>query len=107
MGQLSCRPALHWSHGEVAFASANVVKAESVGALVSAAYEESERDRVIPFQALPQIGDREYRKYQKSNHLLHGLELGRRIDPVADMVGRHRQAIFKKGDAPAGRDQQP
>ena len=38
--------------------------------------------------------------------LLHGLELGRRIDGVAIAVGRHRRQILDEGDAPGRENDQ-
>src|SRR5271170_1493782 len=67
------------------------------------AAQEQERDAVIPFELLAEIRHREYREHAERDNFLHGLELRRRIDAMADAVRRNRQAIFEKGDAPADR----
>jgi hypothetical protein len=46
-------------------------------------------------------------EHDQGDDLLHRLQLGRRIDLVADAVGGHGQAVFEQGDAPADDHHQP
>src|SRR5262245_58679907 len=48
--------------------------------------------------------DREANEDQERNHLLHGLELRRRVDRAAPAISRHRHAILDEGDRPARHD---
>ena len=48
-----------------------------------------------------EVEHREAREDHQGDHLLHGLELGRRIDLGADAVGGHGKPVFEEGDAPA------
>jgi len=68
------------------------------------ATQEEKRHHMIPLQRFAQISHREDRKDQKGDDLLHGLELRRRIDLMADAVGGHGKAIFQKGNAPTDGD---
>ena len=66
--------------------------------------DEQKTERVIPAQRLLQIQHREAGEHHQRDHLLHGLELRRRIDRAAPAVGRHRQPVFEEGDPPARQD---
>src|SRR5258708_1325963 len=50
---------------------------------------------------------RKHGEDDERDHLLYCLELSRRIDAVADVIGLHGEAIFQEGDSPANRDKQP
>src|SRR5215216_3042859 len=59
--------------------------------------EASESGEVVPANRRAEVGDREHREQGDGDDLLHGLELRRRVDGVADPVGRHGQAVFEEG----------
>src|SRR5215831_18359571 len=58
--------------------------------------DEAEGHDVVPPQGLAQIGDREDGEDDQRDDFLHRLELGRRINLMADAVGRHRQTVFQE-----------
>src|SRR5664280_342026 len=66
--------------------------------------DQREADALVPGDRLLEIEHRETGEHQERDHLLHGLELGGVIDSVAVTIGRHRQAIFDKGQPPADQD---
>ena len=63
--------------------------------------DQRKAEAVIPAQRLLQVQHRESGEHDQRDHLLHGLELRRRIDLAAPAVGRHRQPVFEERDAPA------
>src|SRR3954468_11302781 len=72
-----------------------------------ASANERETDQMIPADRLLQIDQREAREEEQRDHLLHRLELRRRIDRVAVAVRRHREAVFDERDGPACQDHAP
>src|SRR5690242_1137910 len=71
---------------------------------IGASTNEREADRMIPAERLLQIDQREAREDDERDHLLHGLELRRRIDRIAIAIRRNREAVFDERDAPACED---
>src|SRR5262249_54510547 len=69
--------------------------------------DEGEAHQMVERDALAEIEHREGGEHGEGDHLLHGLELGRRIDGVAPAVGRNGETILDEGDAPARHDHQP
>jgi hypothetical protein len=61
-------------------------------------------DEMVDGQALAQIEHRKSGEHRKGNHLLDGLEFGRRINRIADPVGGNGKAVFDEGDEPAGQN---
>ena len=72
-----------------------------------AAGDQGETDRRLPFQRLAKIDGREDDEDRQGDDFLDGLELCRGKGAVADPVGRHLEAVFKKGDAPAYQNDHP
>ena len=69
-----------------------------------AAGDERKAHYVVPGDRLLEIEDREAGEHDQRDHLLHGLQLRRRIDLAAPAVGRHREPVFEERDAPARLD---
>jgi hypothetical protein len=63
--------------------------------------DQREAHRVIERDTLAEIEHRERREQRQRDHLLHGLELGRRIDRAAPPVGRHGEAVFDEKRCPS------
>src|SRR5476649_19710 len=69
--------------------------------------DEGEAHPMVEGDLLAEIEHGEGREHGERDHLLHGLELGRRVNGMAPTIGRHRQAILEEGNAPARQDHQP
>src|SRR3954470_13390484 len=72
-----------------------------------ASANQRETDQMIPADRLLEIEQRKSGEDQQRDHLLHGLELRRRIDRIAVAVGWHREAVFDERDCPAHEDDAP
>ena len=73
--------------------------------------EDGEHDQkkthdMVPTQGLFEVNDGKDRKNDESDDFLDRLKLGGRKCAVADAVGRHLEAVFKKSDQPAGHNNQ-
>src|SRR3954469_17995163 len=73
----------------------------------SASRNQRKADQVIPGYRLLEIEEREHGKHRERDHLLHRLELRRRIHRVAKPVRRHGEAVFDEGDCPADENDAP
>jgi hypothetical protein len=65
------------------------------------------RRDVVPPDFFAEIKNREHAKDRERDDLLDDLELRDGIDRVAPAVRRDHEQVFKEGDAPARKDDQP
>src|SRR3954469_2152182 len=72
-----------------------------------ASANQRETDQMIPADRLLEIEQRKSGENQQCDHLLHGLELRRRINRVAIAVGGHSEAVLDERDRPARQDDAP
>jgi hypothetical protein len=69
--------------------------------------EAGEGGKVVPVQAAAEVEDAKDAEDGEGDHFLHDFELVRGEGADADAVGRHLEAVFKEGDAPADEDDLP
>jgi hypothetical protein len=66
--------------------------------------DQGEADAIVPGDPLLKVDNGKDGENHQRNDLLDGLELGGGVDGAAVTVGRHRQAIFDKGQPPTDQD---